>query len=122
MALPIKTLKIFDDITISGSGWVESEPLSLQGAEGYLSMQTEVTGDGTVDVEYYMSLDAGNTFVRPTEGNAITTGLTKTSGHDSNGKHAFTIDEVVLTPWFKIRVTETSTTDPVNFTAYLGLQ
>jgi hypothetical protein len=121
MPLSIKTLKIFDDITISGSGYVESDDLNLQGAEGYLSMQVEVTNSGIVDLSYYVSLD-GNTFVRPTEGNPITTDLTESSGYGSDGKHVFTIDEVVLAPWIKIRATESGGTNPVNLTAYLGLQ
>ena len=116
----IQSEKVFDGVEVSAGSSETSDAVKLQSKEGYFSIQEEITGDGTVKLEYLVSID-GENFLEPSEASDIATGQTKTSGPGSDGKDIISF-EPVLSPWIKIKATETVSSNSVTATVYLGVQ
>jgi len=114
---------LFSAESVAANGSVESGVINFVGNEpaGYMSLQLEVTGDGTVKVEPLLSNDGAN-FLLPSGVSAITTGFTKTSGPDGDGKDMFVVDPGMVSALLKIRVTETGGTNSATVTAVLVWQ
>ena len=116
----IKIHEVFNSETVAAGSTATSDAIALGGRGGYFAIQEEITGDGTLKLEYLVSLD-GENFLEPSEADDIATGQTKTSGPGSDGKDIISF-EPALSPWIKIKATETGTSDSVTLTAYLAVQ
>ncbi|MDZ7831622.1 MAG: hypothetical protein U5L07_07705 [Desulfobacterales bacterium] len=114
---------LFDGTTIAAGGSATSDAIYVGKAAGYFSLQVAITGDGTVKFEYLVSMTGEDgTFVEPSEGNDIETGLTNTAGTASDGNDAFPISDLMLAPYIQINATETGLSDSVTLTTRLGVQ
>lgn len=109
--------KIMDSQTISASGAYTSTVITLKNLDGVFALQATVSGDGTVKFEFLGSINSTD-FVEAENADDILSGITKTSGPDSNGK-VF----IQFTPDFsyqgKIRVTETGGANSATVSAWL---
>jgi hypothetical protein len=91
---------------------------------GNASLQITMTGDGTGQFEWIGTLDEDAVvaeFIKVNNANDIVTAFTKTSGPGSDGKHVYPFS-VSLVKRLAIKVTETSTSDPITVTAIIALQ
>jgi len=109
---------IFNSQSVAAGGYVDSEEIDFVSSDpdGYVSLQIEVTGDGTIKIEPLLSNDAIN-FLLPSGVSAVTTGFTKTSGPNGDGKDIFTVDLGMLCASLKFRVTETGGVNSATITA-----
>ena len=103
---------VFEGVTIAASGTATSRVIGLQDGKDIHSFQYKVTGDGTVSITVYTSIDGTDFITNGVKANAIT----KTSGPGSDGKNILGLqlkpgdhiqfaatasgDTVVLTVWF----------------------
>ena len=112
------TNKVFDAIIIAASGDATSVPLDLQAyaAEGFFSLQIELTGDGTAKFEYENSNDGKTYITQSATADQIVSGFTKTSGPGSDGKDLVSF-EPEPARYLRIKCTETGTADSVTITA-----
>jgi hypothetical protein len=90
-------------------------------AEGNLSLQVAMTGDGTATISRTGSNDGTNYLVPSGDTGTVVAGFLKTSGPGTDGKHIYNID-AVLTRYIKFTVTETGTANPVAITLDLAIQ
>ena len=118
--MEIKTLKIFDNITISGTGYIESDVLMMEETPTSYSLQNDVSGDGTVKIQYLASLD-GVSFMVPSAAADIISSQTKTSGDNSDGKDIVSFSPV-LSKYIKLKATETGGSNSVTLTTYLAVK
>jgi len=121
-------IKIIDNQEIAASGTYTSIPINCNDRKliGNISIQVEVTGDGTASFTWtqsnsYDPKDGTGDFVAPSGGNEIETGFTKTSGSASNGKDFFNIP-MYNSQWFKILCTETAGVNTLTVNAWLSMQ
>ena len=96
----VRTYELFANQSVSPNGYVESQPMSLKNASGYLSIQADIE-EGTFDIDVYVS-----NFKDPSTSNwssaiSVATGLT------SSDKDPIAVDLDGVHMWMKIRVTET---------------
>ena len=125
----IHVLKIFDGQQTDSAESLESDVIDLNTIQtrGIFALDIKVTGDGTANVFYKVSGPSvsGWDFIKPSGATNIATGLTKTSGPNSDGHDYFTF-EPELARFLKICVEETSLSssgyEPVTVTAYLIVQ
>jgi hypothetical protein len=119
----IRTEKIFDAEVIAKSTATSTDAIDL-GADrpiGDLSIQLELTGDGTATVSWTGSLDGTDYLVPNGDTGTIIAGFVKTSGPGGDGKHIYPFDMSIIR-FIKITVTETGTANPVTVTATLAVQ
>ena len=114
----ISVQKIFDAQAVALSTAVASSTIDRNSFEGKFSLQLAVTGDGTIKVEYQLSND-GVTYSIPEGVSELATGLTKTSGPESDGK-VMIVFEPGASRYIKIRVTETVASADAAVTGWLG--
>ena len=115
----ISVRKIFDAQTVVKDTSELSESIDRNTFEGKFSLQLAVTGDGTISVDYLLSND-GQTFRRPEDVSELATGLTKTSGNESDGK-VMIVFEPGASRHIKIRVTETGASQDAAVSGWLGV-
>jgi hypothetical protein len=110
-----KQAKLFNASLLPKDYSIDSENISGIGIDGFFTLQWEITGDGTVTLTPYCSVN-GADFIAYSR--TIATGQTKTTGPGANGKNmtSFRID---LCSLFFIRATETAKSNPVYITAWL---
>ena len=118
----IHTEKIFDAQAVVKNTTVTSSAIDLQRKRpgGQFSIQLEITGDGTVTVDWTGS-NNGVDYVKPTTVTDIVAAFTKTSGPGSDGKDIYSFSPK-LCRYMKIRITETVTTDDAVATITLAIQ
>jgi len=123
-------LPIIKNKTIATSGIFTSEAIDIQALKlrGDITLQVEVTGDGTCKFEFSQSNNfiangpnAGGDFQKPVDGFAILDSFTKTSGTDSDGKDVANVS-MFNSQAFKIICTETGGADSVTVDAWLSMQ
>lgn len=121
-------LQVIKNKTIASSGVFTSDPINLQEirVEGSLSLQVEVTGDGTAKFEFsqsntYNPHDGTGDFVKPVSGFGILTGIDDSAGTGSDGKDTGNINAFVSKA-MKIICTETGTSNAVVVNAWLCMQ
>lgn len=117
----IMTNKLVDALSIPLSGTFTSGtmPLLDWGLEGNFSLQVEVSGSGTCKFEYLSSIN-GTDFLEPTSASDIASSVTATSGPASDGKNIYSFTPVV-SPYMKIKVTETGGASAVVVSAWLAM-
>lgn len=79
------SMKIFNNVTIAAGEIATSEPILTMTLSGYQSLQVSVSGNGTIKF-YYKTSNNKIDFLTPYGATDILTGITSTSGPDSNGK------------------------------------
>lgn len=122
-----------DELAASSS--TTTDPISFDALQlnGFFSCQVIVTGDGTLKIEYEVTdaPEAANgvppsaMFKTPSGASDIVTAHTKTSGSDADGNDFYQFPVAgspIFGGWFRLRLTETSTTDSVTFTIYTRAQ
>jgi hypothetical protein len=118
-------------LTANTNTTTEAIDLSKLLPEGFFSAQILVTGDGTLKVEYQVSnvasslgsVPATGNFIIPTGATDIVTAHTKTSGTGGLDLYVFPASgDPLFAKWFRLKLTETSTTDSVVYTIYLNIQ
>ena len=114
--------KIFNAITIIASGTATSVPLDLPvHAEGFFSLQIELTGDGTAKFEYENSND-GETFItQSVAADQIVSGFTATSGPGSDGKDLISFGPEPSKN-LRIKCTETGGANSITITVTISVR
>lgn len=120
MGKQIRVFKVVEGVTIAAGGSYTSKPIILGQIEGFFSIQTHISGDGTVQIDYEASND-GENFMVPEGASAIDSELTKTSGPGANGKSIIDFGPIPC-KGIRIKITETGTSDSVTVSAYLVIQ
>lgn len=116
----IKTYTISSGTITAGGSYTETTGRNLQRLEGYVSIQIEISGSGTVTAEYLMSND-GTSFMEPDGAADIKTGMTATGGPNSDGKY-FIQFAPQFGKYMKIRFTETGGASAATVSASLALR
>ena len=103
--------------TIPASGVLYSQPLNLSSFDGYFSVQTVVTGDGTLSISYELSNSktAPYTWSVPVGASAIATGLTAATYMHKFEPHC-------IGYFLRLVYTETGTSDSVTINSNLAGQ
>lgn len=97
-------------------------------AVGFFSLELEMTGDGTLKVEYLLSNKANpviGDFLKPTGVSDIITAFTKTTGPGSDGHDLYQFPvagEAIFAKWIVLKFTETGTSDGVVVNYYPNIQ
>lgn len=119
----ISTKKVFDAVTVLASGNTTSEVIDLNKykPEGFFSLQITLTDAGTGKFTFLTSND-GIDYYTPTGSSDIVAAHTVASGPATDGKDTYIVDTPFLVRYLKIKVEETSTTDPIIVTATLAIQ
>jgi len=115
--------KICEDQNIAASGNYTSREIRLQDyqPEGFISLQLEVSGNGTLKVEPLLSVN-GDDYFQPSNTPDITTNFTATSGPDGNGKDIFAVELGITCPYLKLKFTETGGSNSITVSAWLAIQ
>ncbi len=116
----ISVIKIFDGVVVTAGGTALSAAIDLTLSGRNLSLQLQVTGDGTLKAEKELSNNETD-YLIPEGGGEIIANVTKTSGPGTNGKliKAFTTEVAGI---LKILLTETGGANPVTVTGWLAVQ
>lgn len=114
--------KVFDSQTISASSAIESEPLHVRAAEGYFSLESQVSGSGTVKFDYIGTL-SGDSYIIPDDTTSpnLLGSQTSSSGENSDGTNTVSFDPQLFDK-MKIRATETGGTSAATVTVWVGVQ
>ena len=112
---------VYSAVTIGASGTSLSAPLDCTLSSGIFSLQLDITGDGTLQLDAKVSND-GVTYLIPDGASAIKTGLTKTSGPGGDGKIFIGFQTLGVSRFVKILLTETGTASTVTVTGTLAVQ
>ena len=105
---------------ISAAGTYTSSTVNLTNAEGLVSLQITLTGDGTASIVYQTSND-GTTFAEPEGVTAVVSGFTKTSGGSSNG-NAMEQISVEFAKYVRLLVTETGGAEAIAVTIKMAVR
>ena len=114
------TYRIFTSTTVSAGGSATSGAVDISNARGYFSIQYAVTGDGTLKLSYQLSNDA-ITWITPSSAADIATGITKTSGPNSDGKDLVSFSPE-MAKYIQIVATETGGANSATITAMMAVQ
>lgn len=113
------TNKIWASEAVTAGENATSDPIDANAyaKRGYVSLQYEITGDGTVTLEVLISNDGSGFITKRT----IASGLTKTSGPGADGKDLL---RVYLEPCekFEIKCTETGGADAIAISATVSVR
>jgi len=103
--------------TIAASGVGYSQPLKLTGKHGFFSVQTVLTGSGTLKIEYELSnsTDAPQTWSEPDGATDIASGLTA-------GTTLYQFEPETVALWLRLKFTETGTANTVTYTTRMAMQ
>ena len=112
--------QIFSSQAVTNGTSETSSAEYIGDSNGDFSIQYYVAGSGTVKVEYLLSLD-GTNYLEPSSASDIATGITNSSGPNSDGRDIVTFD-TELGEYMKIKVTETGGTNNATVDMYLGRQ
>jgi hypothetical protein len=107
--------KVLDSQTISASSSVESEPLHVRTAQGYFTVESEVSGGGTIKLDYIGTL-SGDSYNVPNSDaspNILSSQASSTT---------ITSFEPPLMDKMKIRATETVGSSAATVTVWVGVQ
>lgn len=104
-------------LTVPASGTAYSQPIDLDGYEGYFSVQSVVTGSGTLTISYQLSNStvAPYTWSTPVSASAIATGLTA-------GTTLYQFEPLTIGKYLRLSFTETGGANTVTVTSYLAGQ
>lgn len=121
--MEITTRKLFIGTSIAASGNLVSEVVDLRrcAPNGVFSVYFIITGDGTAKIEYLVCSEENGAYIEPSTATDIATGQTKTSGPGSNGVN-FVSFEPELTPFLKIKITETGAANAITPNLWLNTQ
>ena len=119
----ITNIQIFNAKTITKNTSVYSMIVDLRSiaAEGFFSLQYEITGSGVVTLEYQLcNQDSATDFLEPSSATNIGSSLSATTGPGADG-----LDILPFSPelarFLKIKATETGTAADAVITAWLAV-
>jgi hypothetical protein len=121
MATPVTGVIVLADAqAIAGAGVFTSAAVDLFRAQGYASLQVEVTGEGILKAEQLGANDDA-TYIEPDGAADVLSGITKTSGPGADGKmlKQFSLHLARKT---KIRFTNTDAVNGIVVTARLAIR
>ncbi len=103
--------------TIPASGVGYSPPMKLSSKYGFFSVQTVVSGSGTLAITYQMSNSEAEPLVwsSPAEAEAIASGLTA-------GTTMYKFEPVTIGMWLRLVFTETGTSNTVTYACSMAAQ
>ena len=118
---PITTYHLFVSETITRNTAESSVAIDLRevAQDGIFSIEYYITGSGTLKIEYSLCSIKGGTYIEPTSGADIASGLTSSSG--TSGRDIVTFNPE-LAPFLKIKVTETGTAADAVIDLKLNIQ
>ena len=118
---PITTYHLFNSETITKNTAKSSVAVDLRevAQDGIFSIEYCITGSGTAKIEYNLCSIKAGTYIEPTSGLDIASGLTSSSG--TSGRDIVTFNPE-LAPFMKIKVTETGTAADVVVDLKLNIQ
>lgn len=87
----MSSFKIASSETIAASGSYISSPVMMNYAVSGFAIYIEMTGDGSIDIFKYMSIDGAN-YIK--DERAIKRGFTKTSGPGGDGKDILYVSNI----------------------------
>lgn len=104
-------------LTVPASGTAYSQPIDLDGYAGYFSVQSVVSGSGTLTISYQLSnsITAPYTWSTPVSASAIATGLTA-------GTTLYQFEPQTIGKWLRLSFTETGTSNTVTVISNLAGQ
>lgn len=113
---PITTIKLFSAQSIAASESATSVAVDLReiAQEGYFSVYATVSGSGVLKLEYLIAPEKYGTFIEPAAADDIATGLAA-----GNAAASFS---PVLTPFMKVKATETDGAQGVVLSLWLNAQ
>ena len=109
----MKSVKIFDGVTINASANSTSEPVEIGKANALAIHHNETSGTGTIAYTYSLSTSREGTYITPLSPVTIGTGITADDVLDFAPEAA---------GWIKITATEDGTAQPITFTSVLCIQ
>ena len=118
------TEEIFTAEAIAKSGTAYSRIFPMKMTAGNVSLQIEVTGDGTAKFEWIGSNTDGaeaTDCIKPNNANDIVAAFTKTDGPGGDGKHIYSFN-ISLVGSMAIKVTETGGVSAIAVTANIAVQ
>ncbi len=117
----VQAKKVFDSRTVPKGSSEVSDEITVYLANGSFSLHVQVSGDGTCKFEYEVKNSNDANFIVPTGASEIATGVTKSSGENSDGE-----DHFPITPntgiKLRIKATETGGSSSVTVTAWIAVQ
>jgi len=120
MVQPIQILTIAENDAIAASGVLTSQAVDMQHKEGFASLHLRTTGSGTIKAEYQISNDIENDAFA--DKNWID-GTTDIKVDHTAGNAIYPMpNEAFFARFFRIKLTETTTTDGVVASAWLATQ
>ncbi len=116
----METIAVCENKALGASESFTGAPVDMSGMEGYASVQAKISGNGTAKITYQVSHD-GHAWATPEGAPDVLTGITKTSGPESNGIVAAQFNPV-LAPWMRLVITETGGASAVLATVALTIK
>lgn len=118
---PVTSYHLFSTETITKNTNESSVAVDLReiGQDGIFSVFYTITGSGTLKIEYTVCQTDNGTFIEPSGAADIGSGLTSSSGTSGSDLVSF---EPELTPFMKIKVTETGTAADGVIDLWLNIQ
>ena len=115
----VSTFHIFKSQEVAAAGSASSGAIDLgvPVQQGYFSIQVEVTGDGTLKLEYLLSNNDVD-YLEPSAASDIATGIASDSGPGSNGKDIYSF-KPMAGRYIKIKATETGESNVATISAWL---
>lgn len=120
---PTNSIQLFGDRTLlAGTETVFSIDLERFNLEGFFSLQIEVStvGGGTLTAEYLLS-NNGTDFIEPADAEDIFTDFGAADGPGADGKDINDFNPI-LARYLLLKFTESSSANPVTFSAWLAMQ
>lgn len=104
-------------LTVPASGTSYSQPMDLTGKHGYFSVQSVITGGGTLTISYQMSNSKNEPQVwsTPVGASDIATGLTA-------GTYLYKFEPITIARWLRLVFTETGGANSVTLTSNMAGQ
>jgi len=108
---------LFDNVTVAPEEYLDSEAFPMPPASGNYSVQISgVSDDGTASLVMSGSNIPGDDNIAEVSGGSIQTGITAITG---DALYTFSLNGVVYP---RVRIKNTSTTDPITLTVWLGIE
>lgn len=119
----ITTYKLFTGTSIAASGNLVSSAVDVRKSaiNGMFSVYFIITGDGTAKIEYLVCSEEFGAYIEPATASDIASAQTKTTGPGSDGIN-FVAFEPEVTPFLKIRITETGASSAITPNLWLNVQ
>jgi hypothetical protein len=120
---PTSSIQLFGGETLLAGANIDfTIDLERFNLEGFFSLQVEVStvGGGTLTAEYLLS-NNGTDFIEPSDAEDIFTDFGAADGPGADGKDINDFNPM-LARYLRLKFTESSSANPVTFSAWLAIQ